>query len=136
MGDMTRRGSNDAHVGDGIRLLARVTGRSEEKMAADRGELAGGLHALGSLAMGLLRDYASEDPAIREAAYRRWAELDAMLPKPDPHAPRKPSGLSEAEREGLHAALARVVDALRQVEDDAAANRRTDAPPDRGGSMP
>ena len=104
--------------GEGTEVLARLTGRDAAEMKADPRKLAGGLLALCSDAGSLIRGYASEDPAVREAAYRRWAELDAMLPKqePRPRDEAAPAGLSEANREQLHAGLTKLVDVLRDVE--------------------
>jgi len=108
-----------ANVGEGTELLARLTGRDATDMKADRRRLVGGLLALGSEAMSLLRGYAIEDPTVRDAACRRWAELDAMLPKPTPADAERTTGLSEANRERLRAGLTKVVDALRDVEQSA-----------------
>jgi hypothetical protein len=102
--------------GEGTELLARLTGRDAAEMKADQRKLAGGLFALGSEAASLLRGYASEDPAVREAAYRRWAELDSMLPKPAPPGRNREAGLSEANRERLRVGLTKIVDALRDIE--------------------
>jgi hypothetical protein len=105
-----------AKVGEGTELLARLTGRDATDLNADRRKLVGGLLALGSEATSLLRGYASEDPTVRDAAYRRWAELDAMLPKPRPADAARTTGLSGASRERLRVGLTKLVDALRDVE--------------------
>ena len=115
--------------GEGTELLDRLTGRDATEMKADPRKLAGGLLALGSEAASLLRGYASDDPAVREAAYRRWAELDAMLPKPEPPGREREAGLSEANRERLRVGLTRIVDALRDVEKSVSAQA---SPTDRG----
>ena len=104
---------------DGIALLAALTGHPENAMRRDGNALAAGVLALGSQALDLVRGYASEDPTVRDAAYRRWAELDAMLPKPEPADPERTVGLSEANRERLRTGLAKIVQALRDVEQSA-----------------
>ena len=109
--------------GEGTELLARLTGRDASEMKADPRKLAGGLLELGSEAVSLLRGYASEDPAVREAAYLRWAELDAMLPRAEPANPERAIGLSTANRERLRVGLTKIVDALQDVE------RSVSAPP-------
>ena len=73
--------------------------------------------------------YASEDPAVREAAYRRWAELDAMLPKAEPPGSEREAGLSQTNRERLRVGLTKIVDALRDVEKSVSAQA---SPTDRG----
>ena len=110
-------------IGPGVRLLASVTGRAAEPMAGDPTALGRGLLAFGAEAMSLLRGYVSDDPAVREAAERRWAELAAMLPPPaEPGGPRPSSsaGLSEADGERLRRGLSKVVATL----EDAARSER------------
>lgn len=103
---------------EGTRLLASLTGRSAQRMAGDRAELLRGLIDLGREATALLRGYASEDPAIREAAHRRWAELNAMLPVDDVSAPRPAGGLSKKDRARLRAALTQIVEQLEHLDRD------------------
>jgi hypothetical protein len=121
---------------EGLALLAAVTGHSEDAMRRDWRVVAAGLASLAKISLELIRGYASEDPAVREAAYRRWAELSAMLPKPDPHVPPRSPGLGKPERERLHSALAAVVEALRHAEDDVTTNSRNEAPHIRDRSKP
>ena len=102
----------------GIGVLARLTGHDATDMRRDRRKLAGGLLALGSEAVSLIRGYASDDPGVRQAAYRRWAELDAMLPRPDPSAPPGPPGLTDEQREALRVALSDAVAKLQELERD------------------
>ena len=91
----------------------------------------GGLLALGSEAGSLIRGYASEDPAVREAAYRRWAELDAMLPKAEPPVSEREAGLSQANRERLRVGLSKIVETLQDIEQSVSAQA---SPTDRGAS--
>ena len=100
-------------------FLSRLTREPVERPETEPAALGRGLRALAHEATGLLRGYASEDPAVREAAYRRWAELDAMLPKPEPAGREREEGLSEANRERLRVGLTRIVEALRDVEHSA-----------------
>jgi hypothetical protein len=86
------------------------------RLETEPAALGRGLLELAHEATGLLRGYASEDPAVRKAAYRRWAELDAMLPKPEPPGRNREAGLSEANRERLRVGLTKIVDALRDIE--------------------
>ena len=99
-------------------FLARLSGEPLGRIETEPAALGRGLLALAHEATGLLRGYASEDPAVRDAAYRRWADLDAMLPKdePRPSEVAAPVGLSDANRARLHAGLTKLVDVLRDVE--------------------
>jgi|SRR5687768_3047022 len=103
---------------DGTRLLASLTGRSAQRMAGDRAEILRGLFDLGRQATALLRGYASEDPAVREAAHRRWAELNAMLPVDGASGPRPGAGLSKRDRARLRALLTQVVEQLERLDRD------------------
>lgn len=109
---------------EGTRLLASLTGRSAERMAGDRAEILRGLMDLGREATALVRGYASEDPAIREAAHRRWAELNAMLPVGDPSGPQPAIGLSREDRARLRSTLTQIVAQLEHLDRD----RRFDPP--------
>jgi hypothetical protein len=112
-------------------FLARLTGEPLARLESEPAALGRGLLALAHEATGLLRGYASEDPAVRQAAYRRWAELDAMLPKPELADPERSTGLSEANRVRLRAGLTKIVDALRDVEQSVSAP----APPRERGPI-
>jgi hypothetical protein len=99
---------------DGTRLLATLTGRSAQRMAGDRAEILRGLMDLGREAAALVRGYASEDPAVREAAHRRWAQLDAMLPVDEARARRAGGGLSKEDRVRVRTALTQIVESLEE----------------------
>ncbi len=99
----------------GIDLLAALTDRSAAEMRSDRRALGRGLFALGDIAVSLLRGYVSEDPPVRRAAEERWAELNALLPPPEPARPVR-FALDPVERERLHSALTRVVATLQDIE--------------------
>lgn len=130
MGEEVGRRSGAA-ASEGIDVLAQLTGRDAAQMRADRRKLAGGLLALGSEAGSLIRGYASEDPAVREAAYRRWAELDAMLPKAEPPGSEREAGLSQTNRERLRVGLSKIVETLQDIEQSVSAQA---SPTDRGAS--
>jgi len=97
-------------------FIARLTGEPLERLETEPAALGRGVLALAHEVTGLLRGYASEDPAVREAAYRRWAELDAMLPTAELPPRDRTAGLSEANRERLRVGLTKVVQALGDVE--------------------
>jgi hypothetical protein len=120
----------DRDVG-GIALLAALTGHSEQTMRRDGRALCAGLLELAHEATGLLRGYASDDPAVREAAYRRWAELDAMLPKAEPPGSEREAGLSQTNRERLRVGLSKIVETLQDIEQSVSAQA---SPTDRGAS--
>jgi hypothetical protein len=104
------------HATSGRDFLARLTGEPLERLETEPAALGRGVLALAHEVTGLLSGYASEDPAVREAAYRRWAELDAMLPTAELPPRDRTAGLSEANRERLRTGLTKIVRALRDVE--------------------
>lgn len=115
MGDKTSPG--------GIDLLAEVVGIPASAMREDPKALGRGLLAFGGEAMSLLRGYASDDPAVREAAERKWPKLNAKL-TPPAELDRRGSpglGLSQADRERLQASLKKVVAALEDATREARA---------------
>ena len=118
--------------GDGIGLLADLVGIDADSMRRDPAKLAHGLAALLHEGSGLIRGYTSDDPEVRAAAERRWAELAAMLPRDREArasgAGSNGAGLSDADRERLRAGLTRVVRTLEQIRDDAGLG---DAAPER-----
>ncbi len=121
---MMRKQGSPAGSTSGVELLARITGQNEDEMRQDGKALGRGLLAFGVEAMALVRDYASDDPAVRDAAKRRWAELNAMLPQdgaPGDSAPHEdaardpgsaPGGLSTDDRARLNRALTKLVGVL------------------------
>jgi hypothetical protein len=90
-------------------------------MREDPKALGRGLLAFGGEAMSLVRGYASDDPAVREAAERKWARINEQLPKPtEADRPGSPSsGLSQADRDRLEASLRKVVAALEDAAREA-----------------
>ena len=111
--------TDDSSYGEGIRFLAAVSGESPQAIASDRAALGRGLAAFGREALSLVRDSASGDPEVREAAQRRWEELRALLPEEEATVedePRQEAGMSAEGRERLRGVLSRIVDSLEDLE--------------------
>lgn len=108
--------------GPAITLLAERLGEPPDVVASDPRVLARALRLFGKDAVDLLRAYASNDPAEREAAERQWAALAARFPESEAKAG------ADAFRARLERilgdAVVRLEELVREVAPETAARNR------------